>query len=80
MSTAVEFEDLLIGYSDVGIDWNDAINILKKDRLRPIDGPKDFHVSDFGASNPYGFSPDTLKLMHAFFARNPSIVHFTIGQ
>lgn len=77
-NTVVEFGDLLCGYKHLGIDWNDANNILANDRIYPFHEPKEFHKSDFGASNPYEFCDSTLALIRYFLETHPDITYFTV--
>jgi hypothetical protein len=65
-----EFSDLLFCATRIGFGWNQAHDFLVKDDVPPMHG---FNKTEFykrectESNNPYGYSPDTLKVLQAFF-------------
>jgi hypothetical protein len=75
----VDFGDILSSAEKLGVNWNLAHKILVNDDILPSpeSSTRDFWISDFDASNPYGFKDETLKIMR-FFCEENKLDFFTL--
>lgn len=74
----VQFSDLLGQATKLGFHWNEAHDILVKDRIPPMyeTNSLDYYKCDLD-QNAYGWSDATVKIMRSFFEEY-SLTEFTL--
>jgi hypothetical protein len=69
-TTIVNYTDLLAYAETIGIDWNNAINIMEADRVRPrYDMGNQLEIYP-GIGKSYGWSEDSCKIVDGFMEKN----------